>query len=68
MNAMNESLNMENCQFGIRACAICPGEGAHTNSDNRPIPVSEEDRSKMVQSEDWGGRHCSWLNCPLSVH
>ena len=54
MNAMNESLNMENCQFGIRACAICPGEVATPILDNRPIPVSEEDRSKMVQSEDCG--------------
>ena len=54
MNAMNESLNMENYQFGIRACAICPGEVATPILDNRPIPVSEEDRSKMVQSEDCG--------------
>ena len=45
MNAMNESLNMENCQFGIRACAICPGEVATPILDNRPIPVSEEDLS-----------------------
>ena len=54
MNAMNESLNMEHCQFGIRAFAICPGEVATPILDNRPIPVSEEDRSKMVQSEDCG--------------
>ena len=54
MNAMNESLNMENCQYGIRACAVCPGEVATPILDNRPIPVSEEDRAKMVQSEDCG--------------
>ena len=54
MNAMNESLNMENCQFGIRACAVCPGEVATPILDNRPIPVTEEDRAKMVQSEDCG--------------
>jgi len=54
MNAMNESLNMENCQFGIRACAVCPGEVATPILDNRPIPVSEEDRAKMVQSDDCG--------------
>ena len=54
MNAMNESLNMENCQFGIRACAVCPGEVATPILDNRPIPVTDEDRAKMVQSEDCG--------------
>ena len=54
MNAMNESLNMENCQYGIRACAVCPGEVATPILDNRPMPVSDADRAKMVQSEDCG--------------
>ncbi len=54
MNAMNESLNMEACTYGVRACAICPGEVATPILDNRPIPVSEDDRAKMVQSEDCG--------------
>ncbi|MEM7019802.1 MAG: SDR family oxidoreductase [Pseudomonadota bacterium] len=54
MNAMNESLNMEACMHGVRACAICPGEVATPILDNRPIPVSDEDRAKMVQSEDCG--------------
>ncbi len=54
MNAMNESINMEQCQYGIRACAICPGEVATEILDKRPVPVSDEDRQKMVQSEDVG--------------
>ncbi|MCR9259100.1 MAG: SDR family oxidoreductase [Pseudomonadaceae bacterium] len=54
MNAMNESLNMEACQDGVRACAMCPGEVATPILDNRPIPVSEEDRAQMVQAEDCG--------------
>ena len=54
MNAMNESLNMEACTYGVRACAICPGEVATPILDNRPIPVSEEERAQMVQSEDCG--------------
>lgn len=54
MNAMNESINMENCIHGIRATAICPGEVATPILDNRPIPVSQEDRDKMVQAEDCG--------------
>jgi len=54
MNAMNESLNMEHGIHGIRACAICPGEVATPILDNRPVPVSSEDKAKMVQSEDCG--------------
>ena len=54
MNAMNESINMEAGIFGVRACAVCPGEVATPILDNRPIPVSAEDRSKMVQPEDCG--------------
>lgn len=54
MNAMTESLNMEAGIHGVRACAICPGEVATPILDNRPVPVSEADREKMVQSEDCG--------------
>ena len=54
MNAMNESLNMEHGIHGIRACAICPGEVATPILDNRPVPVSDEDKARMVQSEDCG--------------
>lgn len=54
MNAMNESLNMEACMHGVRATAVCPGEVATPILDNRPIPVSQQDREQMVQSEDCG--------------
>ena len=54
MNAMTESLNMEACTYGVRATAMCPGEVATPILDNRPIPVSAEDRAQMVQSEDCG--------------
>jgi NADP-dependent 3-hydroxy acid dehydrogenase YdfG len=54
MNAMNESLNMEAGIHGVRACAICPGEVATPILDNRPVPVSAEDRARMVQPEDCG--------------
>ena len=43
---------MEAGHFGIRACAICPGEVATPILDKRPIPVSDEDKKKMVQPED----------------
>jgi len=54
MNAMNESINMEAGIYGVRACAICPGEVATPILDNRPVPVSDADRAKMVQPEDCG--------------
>jgi NADP-dependent 3-hydroxy acid dehydrogenase YdfG len=52
--AMNASINMEECVNGIRACAICPGEVATEILDRRPVPVSAEDRAKMLQAEDLG--------------
>lgn len=54
LNAMNESINQEECRHGIRACAICPGEVATEILDRRPVPVSEEDRARMLQAEDLG--------------
>ena len=54
MNAMTESLNMEACTYGVRACAVCPGEVATPILENRPMPVSDEERAQMVQSEDCG--------------
>ena len=54
MSAMTESLNMEECINGIRACAICPGEVATPIMDRRPVPMSAEDRARMVQPEDMG--------------
>jgi len=54
MNAMNESINMEACTYGVRATSICPGEVATPILDNRPIPVTQEDRNRMVQAEDCG--------------
>jgi NADP-dependent 3-hydroxy acid dehydrogenase YdfG len=54
VNAMTESLNMEECIHGIRATAVCPGEVATPILDKRPIPVSAEDKARMVQADDCG--------------
>ena len=54
LNAMNESINHENCHLGIRACALCPGEVATEILDLRPSPPSPEDRARMVQENDVG--------------
>lgn len=54
MLAMTASLNIEEGRNGIRGCAICPGEVATPIIDKRPIPVSEEDKARMLQQEDLG--------------
>ena len=50
--SLNASINMEEGRNGIRACAICPGEIATPFLDRRPVPVSAEERAKMLQPED----------------
>ena len=50
--AMSHSINMEECVNNIRSCALCPGEVATPILDKRPVPVSAEDRARMVQPED----------------
>ncbi len=54
VTAMTETINMEECTNGIRACAICPAEVATPIMDRRPIPPSAEDRARMLQAEDLG--------------
>jgi len=54
VTAMTETINMEECANGIRACAICPAEVATPIMDRRPIPPSQEDRARMLQAEDLG--------------
>jgi NADP-dependent 3-hydroxy acid dehydrogenase YdfG len=52
--SLTETLNMEECVNGIRACAICPAEVATPIMDRRPVPPSLEERAKMLQPEDLG--------------
>ena len=50
--AMSHSINMEECVNGIRSCVLCPGEVATPILDRRPVPVSAEERARMVQPQD----------------
>ncbi len=52
--ALTMSLNMEECQNGIRATALCPGEVATPILRNRPKPPPPEDIARMLQAEDMG--------------
>jgi len=54
VTAMTETINMEECTNGIRACAICPAEVATPIMDRRPVPPSAEDRARMLQPADMG--------------
>jgi NADP-dependent 3-hydroxy acid dehydrogenase YdfG len=54
VTAMTETINMEECANGIRACAICPAEVATPIMDRRPIPPSAQDRARMLQPKDMG--------------
>jgi NADP-dependent 3-hydroxy acid dehydrogenase YdfG len=54
VTAMTETLNMEECQNGIRACAICPAEVSTPIMDKRPVPPSAEDKARMLQPQDMG--------------
>ena len=52
--AMSHSINCEECVNGIRSTVICPGEVATPILDKRPVPVSQDERARMVQPEDMG--------------
>ena len=51
---MSHSINCEECIHGIRSSVICPGEVATPILDQRPVPVSANERARMLQSEDVG--------------
>ncbi len=50
--AMSHSINMQECVNGIRSCVVLPGEVATPILDNRPVPVGEEDKARMLRPED----------------
>jgi NADP-dependent 3-hydroxy acid dehydrogenase YdfG len=52
--ALTETINMEECGNGIRACALCPAEVATPILDRRPVPPSPEERAMMLQADDLG--------------
>lgn len=52
MMAMSESINQQECLNGIRSCCLCPAEVATPIMDKRPIPVTAEQKARMIQPED----------------
>jgi NAD(P)-dependent dehydrogenase (short-subunit alcohol dehydrogenase family) len=49
---MSHSINCEECVNGIRSTVLCPGEVATPILDQRPVPVSAQDRARMLQPKD----------------
>jgi NADP-dependent 3-hydroxy acid dehydrogenase YdfG len=52
--AMSHTINLEECQNGIRSCVICPGEVATPIMKFRDPPEPPEALARMVQPEDMG--------------
>jgi len=54
MVAMSHTINLEECQNGIRSSVLCPGEVATPILLNRPIPETPETLARMLQPQDMG--------------
>jgi len=52
MNALTQSINLEEWRNGIRACVICPGEVDTPILEARATPVTPEHRATMLLPED----------------
>lgn len=65
--ALTHSLNMDEFQHGIRACALSPGEVATPIMKLRPVPPSEADMAQMLQGEDLGRTIAFVANMPPHV-
>lgn len=52
--AMSHTINLEECQNGIRSCVVCPGEVATPIMKFRDPPEPPEALARMVQPEDMG--------------
>lgn len=65
--ALTHSLNMEEFQHGIRACALSPGEVATPIMKLRPVPPSEADMARMLQGDDLGRTIAFVANMPPHV-
>lgn len=54
VSALTHSFNMDECENGLRACCLMPGEVATPILKLRPVVPSEEEQARMLQPEDLG--------------
>ena len=64
VSGLTQSINAEERQNGIRACAIYPGDIATPLLDKRPVPPPMEARAKMIQPEDMADCVMLCVNLP----
>jgi NAD(P)-dependent dehydrogenase (short-subunit alcohol dehydrogenase family) len=67
MVAMSYTINMEEFMHGIRSTVLCPNEVATPILDRRPVPVSAEDRARMIQPEHMGDLIAYVAKLPASL-
>jgi NADP-dependent 3-hydroxy acid dehydrogenase YdfG len=65
--ALSESINVEECVNGVRSCCICPADVATPILDARPVPISEEEKAKMLQVRDLAAAVLFVARMPASV-
>jgi NADP-dependent 3-hydroxy acid dehydrogenase YdfG len=54
LSSMTATINLEEGRYGIRCCSLEPAEVATEILDRRPVPVSDEERTRMLQPDDLG--------------
>lgn len=68
MTALGTSVGNEEAPHGIRITNVYPGEVNTPILENRPAPVSDERKAKMLQAEDFGGIAVAIATLPPRAH
>ena len=68
MEALNIVTNEEGNPHGVRACLFNPGAGNTPIMERRPVVPSEEQKAKMIQSEDIAATVVFLASLPPRVH
>ncbi|MCY3979315.1 MAG: SDR family oxidoreductase [Chloroflexi bacterium] len=68
MEALNTVTNEEGNPHGVRACLFNPGAGNTPIIDRRPVKFSQEQKMKMIQSEDIAATVVFLASLPPRVH
>jgi NADP-dependent 3-hydroxy acid dehydrogenase YdfG len=68
VGAIGTSLANEEGKNGIRVTTICPGEVDTPILDNRPVPVTDEHRARILQPEDVAAAVLMVAKLPQRAH
>ena len=67
LNMLSGYVNTEEGVNGIRSCIVAPGEIDTPIMDDRPVPPTPEQRSRMLRAEDIAEIVVSLVRQPRSV-